>query len=597
MPRAVDRKTLAISHDPNYMPEFSLHEAMQQGVDMWKVLLESIKEHIEGLVREVISKLLGIAIDPEQALEDALAALANWALNIPGAELIVAAITGVAGGLSKLGEYFDNFRAFMNGLDFTQPDFNPLDAARVFVTNVIRPFLSTIFAWVRPEWLPQVSLFSIGDSQPNLLAEGDFRDLITLDGGGHYWDGTDGRTVNGCAAVNADGVDHVIVSNPVPVSEEQKLNCGGHVSHAGAYGTDIIEISLITYLDNTIVSTHVLGTLSPSGDDTDWSQSISGTYTVPSGVDAVAMQLRVTSGATAGVVKFDDCWVKKQQLLKIPFIDTLETVLSTAAAKVQDIIDRIINAFQNFGELIDTVLPVGGILDAIFGIFDTGLTANNRTLAIETRIKALESAANTIMLDFNGPSANSPGAEFAEKASGGGAGDVGPNGKGAVVWKPNGAGNRTKLYRYTGSALNTDACVLEWVLASSPQSYIFDDAFTYVLARMNGFTDNVRVRSGFDNIRIQATVASAVSNIGPAWSGNPKAGDAFAWYIGESGAFNLRHHVLTRNGVTILDFSETTSVVGASNRHIGFGMETGNRLVITQNIPAGLGVLTAAEVL
>lgn len=596
MPRAVDLKPLPITNDPTYSLQFDIRKGLADGLDLWKQILQGIEKLIEDFVKELIQRLIGVPVDLDHALDDLLAQVPNIQ-DIPGVSQIVQMITGVAGGLAQLGTYFDNFRQFMNGLDFTSGSFNPIDAARAFVTNVIRPFLSTIFAWVLPEWLPQVSLFSIGDSQPNLLAEGDFRDLITLDGGGFWWDGTDGRTVNGCAAVTCDGVDHVIVSNPVPVSEEQKLNCGGHVSHAGAYGSGIIEMSLTTYLGDTIVSTHVLGTLSPSSDDTDWSQSISGTYTVPSGVDAVAMQLRVTSGATAGVVKFDDCWVKKQQLLKIPFIDNLDTVLSTAAALVQDIIDRIINAFQNFGELIDTVLPVGGILDAIFGIFDTGLTANNRTLAIETRIKALESAANTIMLDFNGPSANSPGTDFAEQAFGGGAGNCGPNGKGALVWKPNGAGNRTKLYRYTTSALNTDACVLEWVLASSAQSYVFDDAYTYVIARMNGFDSNVRVRSGFDSVRVQATVSGNAVNIGPSWGGSPRAGDAFTWFIGESGGTNLRHHVLTRNGVTILDFTETTSVVGASNRHVGFGMETGNRLVITQNIPAGLGVMTAAEVL
>lgn len=630
MPRAVDRLPLPVSHDPTRSMEFHVRWGLGKGVELWQEILSAIREFAEGLTKEVIQRLVGFIVDPEQSLEDLFEELTAWAANVPGLAQIVEALTGAAGTLEDLQDWAEGLRdrivdeirteagidlaswdAFLASLDDDKgidlPAIPKIVAALDGIPwesgdpgAILRAILEAGLTFVRslrPEWLPQISLFSIGDSQPNLLSEPDFSEAVTVDGGGFYWDGVDGRTAPGCAAVLGDGEGHVLVSNMIAVSKDQELSCGGFVSHAGVSGSGVIRIELATFLNGLPVSTQLIGSLSPGPDSTDWTTQIADTVTIPDGVDEVALQLHVTSGATAGVVKFDDCWVKKQQKLKIPFVDGLQTALGNLLDNIQGIIDRIINAFQNFGEFIDNNLPIGGVLDTIFGLLDGILGNSSRTAAHDARIRALESAANTITLDFNGSSSSDPGPGFTVTSSGGGSGSMGLNGKGALVWKPSGAGNRTQIARYTTSALSTNNCVLHWVLASSPQSYIFDDGYTYVCARMNGVTSYVRVRSGYDSVRLQAVVSGSVTNIGGSWSGSPKAGDEFEWHIGDPGGANSRHHVLKRNGVTILDFTETTSVVGASNLHIGCGMETGNRLVITQNIPAGLSVLTAAEVL
>jgi len=582
----------AVPSEPGIHPEQS---ALQwQRPFTVQQLLEIGEQFIEQFLAWVVRAVAGVFIPGEASFDQ----LRDWALNIPILGDIIEAITGlVGGGIEELTQFFTNVRNFFQGLDFNSPSFNIIDAAREFVGNVVRPFLALLFSWVRPEWLPQVSLFSIGDSQPNLLAEPDFAEDVTVDGGGYYWDGTDGRTAPGCAAVACDGEDHVLLSNLIPVSKDQTLNVGAYVYHAGVTGSDVISVELATFLDESPVSTSVIGAITPSGDSTDWSTSISGSFTVPDGVNMVTLQLHVTSGATSGVVKFDDCWVKKEQKLKIGFVDALQSALDNLLSNIQGIIDRIVNAFENLGEFIDTNFSINKVLDTVFGLLDGILTNSSLTAAQGARIRALESAANTITLDFNGASSSTPGPGFVVTSTGGGSGAMGLNGKGALVWKPSGAGNRTQIARYTTSSLSTDSCVLNWVLASTPQSYLFDDAYTYICARMNGVTDYVRVRSGYNGVRIQAVVSGSVTNIGDGWMGSPKAGDEFEWHIGESGGTNLRHHVLKRNGVTILDFSETTSLNGSSYRHVGCGMETGNRLVITQNIPAGLSVLVAAEVL
>ena len=57
--------------------------------------------------------------------------------------------------------------------------------------------------------------------------------------------------------------------------------------------------------------------------------------------------------------------------------------------------------------------------------------------------------------------------------------------------------------------------------------------------------------------------------------------------------------MLSRNGAPIIDATDSAAVslLGSDYRRIGASMETGNRLVFFQNIPAGLGVVTASEVL
>ncbi|AGK88218.1 minor tail protein [Mycobacterium phage WIVsmall] len=582
----------AVPSEPGIHPEQS---ALQwQRPFTVQQLLEIGEQFIEQFLAWVVRAVAGVFIPGEASFDQ----LRDWALNIPILGDIIEAITGlVGGGIEELTQFFTNVRNFFQSIDFNSPSFNVLDAARQFVAVVVRPFLSLLFSWVRPEWLPQVSLFSIGDDQPNLLTEGDFAEEVTIDGGGFYWDSTDGKTTMGCAAVNCDGEDHVVISNLIPVSPGQKLSAGGYVSHAGASGSNAIQIALVTYLDGTTVSTEVLGSISPSTDSTDWSKSISGTYTVPSGVNQVALQLRVSSAATAGVVKFDDCWVKKEQLLKIPFVDGLTSALDTFTEKIRDIIDAVFNAFNNLGEWLEENNPVSAVVDAVLGLLGIGNTNSTGLAQLQARVRALESSANTIVLDFNGPSSSNPGPGFSVTSSGGGSGSMGLDGKGSLVWKPSGAGNRTQIARYTTSALTTNNCLLQWYLASTPQSYVFDDAYTYICCRMDGVNNYLRVRSGYDSVRIQAVVGGSVSNVGSAWSGYPKAGDFFEWQVGDAGGGNNRHHVLRRNGQTILDFTETTSVYGSSNLHVGVGMETGNRLVLFQNIPAALTVLTASEVL
>ena len=135
-------------------------------------------QFIELVVREVVKSITGFFVPGAGSATDQLR---QWAGNLqdqigdwPGIGDLVEVLTGKEDGdLNDLGTYVNNMRSFLANIDFNDPSFNPLDAARQFITLMVRPFLNLLFSWVRPQWLPQVSLYSIGDNQPNLLAEPD----------------------------------------------------------------------------------------------------------------------------------------------------------------------------------------------------------------------------------------------------------------------------------------------------------------------------------------------------------------------------------------------------------------------------------------
>ncbi len=579
--------------------------------DVWANLRRGIP--LDHALLEVIANRLTGGLVTFPTKQDAIMALQK----VPLLGDIVELLTGIEDGdENDLGTWALNIRRFLGDIDLTDPDFNVAESAKQFITLVLMPLNmllgphSALNAANLFGWIPQIDLSSIGQFSPNLLSEGGFDDPVTVKPNtGYVWDGTHGHKANGCASLTANGGDYVLLSEVIPVTPGQTILAGASAEYESATGgANSVLVELVSCVEDESeesgyakVSTVQLGSLTPSGTAPDWTvlSNDSSRYNVPtSGVDGVALQVHVTPDALTGTIRFDDAFIKKTQKLPIPFVDQLQSTLQQAAARVQAIIDRIINAFQNLGELIDIDLDPDGILDAIFGIFDTGLGARTKAAALEARIRQLESAANSVVLDFAGnTSATLTG--WTVTSSGGGAGSMGLDGKGNLVWKASGVGNRTQIGRYDGGALTVDNGRLEWILSSSPQSYIFDDAWTYVCFRMQDTSNYTRIRSGFGEIRIQAVVGGAVTNIGAPWAGNPKAGDQFALDFGEAAGVNKRHFVLSRNGAPIIDVTDTgaVSLVGASNRKIGAGMETGNRLVFFQNIPAGLGVLTASEVL
>lgn len=269
--------------------------------------------------------------------------------------------------------------------------------------------------------------------------------------------------------------------------------------------------------------------------------------------------------------------------------------------KIQGVIDNIYNAFANLGESLDENNPLHYVIDAILGIFDTARAGGALALSLSARVRALESAGNTITLTFNGAAVTPlPSSDYDIRRFGGGAGDIGTDGKGNMVWKPFGAGSRTVIARYKLAGLTVDNGHIQGMLATNPLPYIFDDAYTYVTFRVNAANDTMmRLRIGYDSMLLQAVVSDVVTDIGSPADVDPKAGNDFDIWYGDPGDTNHRHFVVALKGEVVIDTTDSAAVsqYGSGYRDIGVGMETGNYLIVGQNRPAGLSVVTASEVL
>ena len=480
-----------------------------------------------------------------------------------------------------------------------------------FGPNGLPLLARNIIGQLLPSVFPLIPLGSIGDIFPNILSEYGFDEAITIDTGtGFYWAGGFGRTKPGCAAINADGTDHVLVSDKIPVAKDQQLEIGTYVTYDGlTAGPNSIKLEIVTYdEDGNPVSTVLIAQVAaPGASSLDWSLNLHDEYTIPDGVDYIAVQLRITSSCTTGTVRFDDAWVKKLQRLKIPFIDQLPEDLQAKAEKILGIINRIYNGWANLGELIDLDRVDDDILVAISGLLGIGLGARADVSAVEARVRALETSATTIIEDFARQSASSLGPNYAVRnVSGGGAGSIGLDGKGNGIWIPSGAGNRTQYARRTDMTVPSDGFLFRMVMSSNPQSYIFDDAFTYFLARMNTTSSTlVRLRLGWGTATMQAVVSDAVTNLGsPVTITSAMAGKTLEWQGGEAGNTKLRHFTVKLDNTQIIDVTDgdpvtgagAVSSYGAAFRSVGIGMETGNRLIFFQNIPAGCAFYSVSEI-
>lgn len=159
MPRAFDRLPLSISNDPNQGLEFHPQSVLKQAAGMWQTIIDAIIEQAEALIKELIQRILGLDIDPFQAIEDLWNQLSEWVSGIPVLSDLLEAITGIEDGdLNDLGTFFLNLRTFFQSINFFDGSFDLEAAWSAFFNMVVRPFLnsilSTIFGGLSFDTLP-----------------------------------------------------------------------------------------------------------------------------------------------------------------------------------------------------------------------------------------------------------------------------------------------------------------------------------------------------------------------------------------------------------------------------------------------------------
>lgn len=636
MPASFDFGRLQITHDPTLRLDQSLARLPKfdpgQLLDGWLQLIKDATGIDLAGLKDFLESLFG-PIDwanlasPEQVWGTVVSVFINPLINI----------------VQKLNELLG---PIFGGIDFA----NPLDPTAVW-QNVVTTFIQPLISFVQsildpvtgliPSWLlPPTNIGRLTGDLPTLVPDGSFDTVPQGDPAGRWFrDAVVGRSKPGALAIVGNGVADDIVPQPVGVAAGQKYRPSAFVSWSGGSGSaGSVQLTLIEFQAGVQKNIVVIGSVTPSGSS--GFVEVAADYTVPSGVDQVAVVPAVTSGFTAGTAYFDDItgpstgmlqmgWVQNlvqrfQQVAKLfGIVDTdldgdvdLTDVWNTLWASIlkplnwipnisQITIDGIWNGWANLGSGLDSGLGSGIVPDAIAGLLGMNLNNSSAIASAEAAIRALQSAGNTLTDDFARGSASTLGGNYNTLTStGGGAGSVGTDGKGNAVWVPSGSGNRTMIYRYTPSQITTDSGILRCVLSSTPPVTSPDDAFTYVCGWVHSTAETyVRLRIGPSTVTLQAVVTGTVYTL-KTWSVSLKSGDTLELQRGQTGNTQLHRYILRVNNAQVDDFTDGTAraASGSGVRGMGEGMETSLRVTIlppffTQWQPAGLAIVTLSEVL
>lgn len=295
-------------------------------------------------------------------------------------EQLVGSITGGSGsgGLLDLSSFFSGFGAGGSLLEQLVSSITGGDGAGGLADLIGFGFLGgdsplnafNLFNIIPSNLLGLIGFGQIGDTQPNLLANGTFESAVSVSGSGIWtWDGTTGRTANGCASVNANGSEQRLLSNAIPVAEGDKLSHIIRAKWSGlAYTGTPFRTRMVRMLNHAQVGIDNLAAPSaPGTNQTTWVDLTGADYTVPAGCDAVCYELTITATATAGNIKFDDGEVRKTGLLQMPWMQDLPESLADLLAFGQSTLDTIFEGITGFSQIGTLLSDVLGALQNIPG--------------------------------------------------------------------------------------------------------------------------------------------------------------------------------------------------------------------------------------
>lgn len=287
-------------------------------------------------------------------------------------EQLVSSITGGsgAGGLLDLSSFFSGFGGAGSLLQQLASAITGGDGAGGLLDLIGFGFLGAnspldsfnLFNIVPSNLLGLIGFGQVGDTQPNLLANGSFESAISVQGSGIWtWDGTTGRTANGCASITANGSEQRLLSNAIPVAPGDKLSHIIRAKWSGlTYTGTPFRTRMVRLLNHSQVGIDNLAApTTPGTNQTTWVDLTAADYTVPAGCDAVCYELTITATATAGTIKFDDGEVRKTGLLQMPWMQDLPQSLSDLLDFGQSTLEAIfegITGFNQVGTLLSDVM-------------------------------------------------------------------------------------------------------------------------------------------------------------------------------------------------------------------------------------------------
>lgn len=222
------------------------------------------------------------------------------------------------------------------------------------IVRIVEEVLTTVPSVARAiiRLITSVHIGALTDKAPNLVSDGGFDDIPTGADGRWFHSDTVGRTKPGSLGIVGNGQADAIVPPPVAVSPGQTFRVSAWVSGDSAAGdADSVRLTIVEFADDVVVNTHVVASLTPVGTFT-WTE-LAGDYTVPDGVDMVAVAPDVTDGFTSGTVYFDDASSFGTSKIKQSWVDGLEDVIQAILDRWHLLIGTIVEALGGSGDGLD----------------------------------------------------------------------------------------------------------------------------------------------------------------------------------------------------------------------------------------------------
>lgn len=298
MPRSFDRIPLPFN-DPNQGIEFHIGTAFQQGLEMWKAIIDGIIEYAESLIKELIQKLLGLDVDPEQALEDLWNLLTGWVDDIP-----------------IIGDIIEIIKDFLNGNSFP----GVLSISRI--ANIIQDLIYGAGEFLTAESVTDNPYFDWDSVTPGFISGGSIR-------------------------ATANGTQQVLRTEPFEVFPGQTLELRAASQWTGASataGSNPVKVGFTPFdADGNPLADVIRGSLQPSGDHGWQWIPVADKWPVPAGVKYVSQLLILDAGATAGTFRFSNASAWASNLLDLglvkdlrEMVDAIGGVVNSEAANIED---------------------------------------------------------------------------------------------------------------------------------------------------------------------------------------------------------------------------------------------------------------------
>lgn len=421
MPKALDSQRLTVTNSPTQRIDLNSGKQLLPEFD------------ISGMIDNLISLIEDATGIDLSALEPIIDGLTS------GLDLITTALSALTSGdptqllawFTNLGNLdllnvFPNVLSAFDGIDLTDPgailsaiisavaeavaDIPVVGELAALIENLVnggQPInVQNLFGQLTQGLFGIVPASSISSNNPNLLNNGGFDGSISMDGSGVWtYDATTGHTSNGSASTTANSTLKALLSNAVDVTVGQKLSPTVWVKTSSYAGTGTpIRLAVKTYLAGAAVSTTNISSIAGPGGT--WTQ-MTGTYTVPSGVDSVRLRLVVDTTATGGTIWFDDGSLTKpgngpfDGILQLFGLTSLEDLFD--GLNIDDIWSAIITAIMNPLGLLEDAIGRGDLSDTISSIFGALTGGGTVTNPLDDLAAALQQIPFLNILGIGGP--------------------------------------------------------------------------------------------------------------------------------------------------------------------------------------------------